>query len=480
MRASLIWSPPKDADSVTATLRSLDRQTAPSFEVFVLFPGDEGSGLESFLHPVTFPLSILRASGFNAQDRNRAAAGSAGKLLIFVDGAVCFTREYLEELTDLWEASPNTGILFGPYMEQGTDDQSREIPCFCDRYDLSEKTRLGPMWGVPARVFADLGGFDPSLHYAYEYDLRLRILEQHEPVALKRPLYMVARSRPSSSLAPSQLAPADGENEFRDVLSRALQRRGALLDGAPGPIACPHTDCVIPLVSVLTPVFNGEDYIEASLESVMQGTYANFEFLVVDNGSDDRTAALVQPFLQDPRVRCLSCPARGVSNALNLGIESARGKYVARLDADDMYMPETLSKLVEFMESNPTIGLGVSYYDVIDQKGRRIEEIETITHSEYDRNNILRMDGIGQAQIWHRCVLQKIGGYSPELNYGEDYDVILKATELCEVGRIPESLYRCRRHGNNSEDRIDITTRFAQKTRVRRDALRRRQCANTS
>jgi hypothetical protein len=403
-------------------------------------------------------------------------ARSTGELVVFVDGAVCFAPEFFEELTGSWEANPNAGIVFGPYAQRGKDGHSREIPCFCDRHDFSAKTRLGPMWGVPAPVFAGLGGFDPALQHGFDYDLRLRILEQYEPVALERPIYMVAEPRLSSSLTQYPLAPSNGESEFQDVLFRALRRRGALLEREPRPMSCPHTDCVTPLVSVLTPVFNGEDYIEACLESVMQGTYANFEVLVVDNGSSDRTATLVEPFLQDPRVRWLSCPTRGVSNALNLGIESARGKYVARLDADDMYVPETLARLVEFMESNPRIGLGVSYYDVIDQAGHRIEGLETITHSEYDRNNILRMDGIGQAQVWHRCVLQEIGGYNPELNYGEDYDVILKATELCEVGRIPESLYRCRRHGNNSEDRIDIATRFAQKTRVRRDALRRRQC----
>lgn len=475
MRASLIWSPPRDADAITETLRSLDRQTLTAFEVLIPTSPDMGSGMAPFSVPVTFPLSILSTSGFHAQDRNEAAARCAGELVVFVDGAISFAPEFVKELTDLWVENPDAGILFGPYTQHGTDGQSREVPCFCDRHDLSEKTRLGPVWGVPARVLAGLGGFDPSLRHAFDYDLRLRILEQYEPVALEQPLCVVAESRPNSSFS-EQLDPSNGEKEFRDVLFRALKRRNALLEGDPGPVPCRHTECVTPLVSVLTPVFNGEDYIEASLESVMQGTYANFEFLVVDNGSNDRTATLVQPFLRDPRVRWLSCPARGVSNALNLGIESARGKYLARLDADDMYIPETLARLVEFMESNPSIGLGVSYYDVIDQAGRRIEGIGTITHSEYDRNNILRMDGIGQAQIWHRCVLQEIGGYNQELSYGEDYDVILKATELCEVGRIPESLYRCRRHGNNSEDRIDIATRFAQKTRVRRDALRRRQC----
>ena len=95
----------------------------------------------------------------------------------------------------------------------------------------------------------------------------------------------------------------------------------------------------------------------------------------------------------------------------------------------------------------------ISYYDFIDDAGRAVEHLGVVRHLEYDRNVILRTNGAGAVRVWHRCVLERLGGFREEWfpDYAEDYDMILRLSERYAVGRVPEVLYRWRLHASNSE-----------------------------
>lgn len=112
-----------------------------------------------------------------------------------------------------------------------------------------------------------------------------------------------------------------------------------------------------PKVTVLMPVYNGEAFLRPTMESIFAQTFTDFEFLVIDDGSTDDTVAIVRSF-DDPRIRLLHNPKRlKLSGALNRGLDEAQGRYIARMDADDIALPQRLAKQVLLLDSSPEIGL---------------------------------------------------------------------------------------------------------------------------
>lgn len=139
------------------------------------------------------------------------------------------------------------------------------------------------------------------------------------------------------------------------------------------------------LISIITPVYNGEAYIEATIQSVLAQTYTNWELLIVDDISTDRTAAIIQKYIQlDQRIRFFILDAKGgASMARNKAIREAKGAYIAFLDADDLWKPNKLEKQLRYMKEK-NIDFCYHNYSLIDEAGkpcyiRRIAP-EKITH----------------------------------------------------------------------------------------------------
>lgn len=124
-----------------------------------------------------------------------------------------------------------------------------------------------------------------------------------------------------------------------------------------------------PLVSIVMPAYNAEKYIINCIKSVLNQTYSNFEFIIVDDGSVDRTAQLAKEFV-DPRIIFIAMDKnRGISAASNKGIAIAKGEYIAKMDADDDWMDNKLQLQVDFMQQNPEVGvLGTAVFSVKDGK----------------------------------------------------------------------------------------------------------------
>jgi glycosyltransferase involved in cell wall biosynthesis len=126
------------------------------------------------------------------------------------------------------------------------------------------------------------------------------------------------------------------------------------------------------MISVITPVFNGENYIAETIESVIAQTYTDWEYIIVDDGSTDGTPSLVKKYLNDDRIKYIRKANSGCSSARNRGIENAKGEYIAVLDADDVFYPQKLEMQLEYMEKNPAcVALGTNA-DVVDAMGNII------------------------------------------------------------------------------------------------------------
>ena len=112
-----------------------------------------------------------------------------------------------------------------------------------------------------------------------------------------------------------------------------------------------------PLISVILPAYNAERFLEEAIDSILAQTYKNFELIVLNDGSTDRTEEIILSY-NDPRIRYIKNESNlKLIKTLNKGIALARGKYIARMDADDISLPTRFEKEIEFMEIHPDIGV---------------------------------------------------------------------------------------------------------------------------
>jgi Flp pilus assembly protein TadD len=198
----------------------------------------------------------------------------------------------------------------------------------------------------------------------------------------------------------------------------------------------------MPLVSIITPVYNGADYIGQTIESVLTQDYPNFELVIIDDGSTDNTKEVILRY-NDGRIRYLYQENKGVSSARNLAIKKAKGQYIMPLDADDMMTPDFIVKHLAEFEKYPEVDL--VYCDVLLIDGNS-KPIRIMNKPEYqDRRHLIRdLFRAGHPIIpfrfgIKRSVFDKIGFYDEDLLIGEDYDMMrrfvkagLKAHHLSE------------------------------------------------
>lgn len=128
-----------------------------------------------------------------------------------------------------------------------------------------------------------------------------------------------------------------------------------------------------PEISVLMPTYNAERFVRTAVESVLAQTFDDFELLIVDDGSTDNTAEIISAFA-DPRIRLVKKAHTGVADTLRAGVESARGKYIARMDADDIAFPDRLQKQYAVLESDPDIFLVHTAVSYIDDQGTVLQQ----------------------------------------------------------------------------------------------------------
>jgi glycosyltransferase EpsE len=140
----------------------------------------------------------------------------------------------------------------------------------------------------------------------------------------------------------------------------------------------------MPRVSVVTTVYNGEPYFDRALPGILSQTFEDFEYVIVDDGSTDRTPELLREAARrDPRIRVLSPGRIGFCNAANLGVEQARGEIIARQDFDDRSYPERLQRQVAYLDVHPTVGLVGGHYVLVDEnRGERYVRMPPTEHEE--------------------------------------------------------------------------------------------------
>jgi glycosyltransferase involved in cell wall biosynthesis len=165
----------------------------------------------------------------------------------------------------------------------------------------------------------------------------------------------------------------------------------------------------LPTVSVVIPLYQTERYIAETLQSVLAQTYTDYEVLVVADGSTDRGPGIARGFT-DPRIRVITQANRGLAGARNTGIRNARGRYIALLDADDLWDADKLARHIAVLDANPSVGLTFCSSRLIDENGADIGMIQSPANTNFDLGTLLCRNpvGNGSAPVLRRATFDAI------------------------------------------------------------------------
>jgi hypothetical protein len=203
-----------------------------------------------------------------------------------------------------------------------------------------------------------------------------------------------------------------------------------------------------PAASVLMAVYNETPRIlEVAVNSVLQQTFSDFEFVIVDDGSErsETVEALARLAASDSRIRIFREPHRGVTKATNFGLLQCRGEFVFRHDSDDWSELHRFSMQVDFLRSHPEIALVGAATMGHQENGRPLwARVFPATHEEIARTLPLRNCFANGSVCFRRQAMEAIGGYREDLRYALDYDCYWRMTDRYPVANLPETLYHYR------------------------------------
>ncbi|MEX0777515.1 MAG: glycosyltransferase [Phycisphaeraceae bacterium] len=217
-----------------------------------------------------------------------------------------------------------------------------------------------------------------------------------------------------------------------------------------------------PLISVVLPVYNGQRYLAAAVSSVLMQSMKDFELIVIDDGSTDGSLAILEGLARrDQRVRLVSRENRGLVATLNEGISLARAPFIARMDADDICLPQRLARQWAFLQANAAVVCVGGYYQLMDQRGRHL----TTMTPPSDHAGLERELLAGHTPLCHPSAMMRaqavraVGGYDPAMMLAEDLDLWLRLGEIGRLAVLPEPVIRYRLHGESVSEKAGLKQR---------------------
>lgn len=207
------------------------------------------------------------------------------------------------------------------------------------------------------------------------------------------------------------------------------------------------TEHSIPLVSVVMPVYNTAAYVGQAIESILAQTYANFEFIIVDDASSDNSVEVVRSYV-DERIRLIINETnQGISRTRNRGMEVAQGKYIAIFDSDDISLPYRLERQVSFLEKNPDFGLVGGGVVPINEQGQVIGEQWRYTEAPEELPVLLLFGNyFAQPAVTLRASVVADQQYDPSFVTAGDYEFWTRVARRSKVWNLPETMIKYRRH----------------------------------
>lgn len=304
---------------------------------------------------------------------------------------------------------------------------------------------------VRKSVFDTVGSFNesPRLRAVEDYELWLRILAKYPKGAksIDKPLAIYRQHENNISTTDAVTA-----------VKRLIQVYGALWEASLTQKQRLETEKVLATmhenwsrlmnengksvpISVVMSVYNSEKFLKPAIESILNQTFKDFEFIIIDDGSTDRSVEIIESY-NDPRIRLVKQTNHKLVYALNQGLKISRGEFIARQDADDISLPSRLEKELSWMISNDKRGLVSSYFTYIDEMTSK----PTITltfptkHIDLVRNLYYTNPFAHSAAMIRKSAIVTAGYYRNDYDHNEDYDLWRRLAPHWELGVLPEVL----------------------------------------
>lgn len=212
----------------------------------------------------------------------------------------------------------------------------------------------------------------------------------------------------------------------------------------------------MPKISVVMPAYNAEKYIGESIDSILNQTYGDFEFIIINDGSRDSTKEIILSYSDNRIVYLENEINSGIVVTLNKGLKYATGEYIARMDADDIAVAERLEKQIEFMEKNKDVGVlgtGICIFGEDVQEQTRV----FTTNPEQLKAELIFNSCIAHPTVMMRSNILKNNGLSYDLEYAgaEDYNLWWKIAKVSRIATIPDLLVKYRIHSSQITKKKD-------------------------
>lgn len=202
-----------------------------------------------------------------------------------------------------------------------------------------------------------------------------------------------------------------------------------------------------PKISVIMSVYNGEKYLREAIGSILNQTFTDFEFIIVNDGSTDNSLEIIQSY-DDERIKIINNETNiGLTKSLNKALKQARGECIARQDADDVSLPNRFEEQMKYFEWHPeTVVLGTSKY-VINEDGKilRKEIASSNPHKNLFEGNAFTHGSV----MFKKEVVEELGYYNELFRYSQDYEFWLRIAKHYKVSNLTQPLYKLRSHEEN-------------------------------
>ncbi len=200
-------------------------------------------------------------------------------------------------------------------------------------------------------------------------------------------------------------------------------------------------------ISVVMPVFNAERFLAQAMESILAQSFREFELIAIDDGCTDASADILNEYARDDRLRVFRRSHEALPATLNFGCAMATGKYIARMDADDVALPNRFQRQIEFLDRHPSVAILGTQLERIREDGTPIDVTSVpLAHAEIAAN-MQNFCCMHHPTVMMRAeALRSLGGYREAFFAAEDHDLWLRASERFELANLPEILLRYRIH----------------------------------
>lgn len=202
-----------------------------------------------------------------------------------------------------------------------------------------------------------------------------------------------------------------------------------------------------PLVSIVLPTFNGSNYLDGSVQSCLEQSYADWELIIVDDASTDDTPDRIHRWsVEDSRIHSVRHQTnRKLPVALNTGFSLAKGDYLTWTSDDNLYRPAALELMVAYLDSNPHADVVYTDYTIIDEAGIPIKKVDVLPQTELEAHG----NCIGPSFLYRKVVQEEVGGYAEDLFLAEDYDFWLRTSIWFHLEPLHVDCYLYRLHSSS-------------------------------